>query len=189
MIVSLTLLFTMQAITLGSFFSEKHHRFQLSMSFLLSAVYFIIILLFLPLFATVTERLRVAFPSVHSKIKTKVNMGFAVFMLIILVRYLIYLCLQFKFFTFILLAEHVTQIWWLTGLRTHLWCRWHTNVICSLFNTFYRKRVTKLILRTLIFKNFSIVLLFWVWLNIYSAMRSYRSKNGLCPYLSIMLVT
>ena len=105
MIVSLTLLFTMQAITLGSFFSEKHHRFQLSMSFLLSAVYFIIILLFLPLFATVTERLRVAFPSVHSKIKTKVNMGFAVFMLIILVRYLIYLCLQFRFFTFFQITD------------------------------------------------------------------------------------
>jgi TRAP-type mannitol/chloroaromatic compound transport system permease small subunit len=68
------------------------------MSYILSVVYGLTIIIYIPLFTTVMERLRVAFPQVHSKIKIKVNLVFTLFLFLLFVRYAIYLSLQFASF-------------------------------------------------------------------------------------------
>ena len=69
--------------------------FQITMSIILSFVYLVTMVVYIPLFTTIMERLRVAFPSTYNALKVKVTIGFVAFMLLMLMRYLIYLCLQF----------------------------------------------------------------------------------------------
>lgn len=68
------------------------------MSYILSVVYGVTILIYIPLFWVVMERLRVAFPVVHAQLKSKVNIAFAFLIVLLFVRYAIYLSLQFAHF-------------------------------------------------------------------------------------------
>jgi hypothetical protein len=104
MILSLTILFALEATNLASILvaihSEKTLFFKV-MSLILSTVYGVTILIYIPLFWTVMERLRVAFPVVHAQIKSKVNIAFTFLIVLLFIRYAIYLSLQFaniKFF-------------------------------------------------------------------------------------------
>jgi len=63
------------------------------MSYILSVVYGFSLLVQIPLFSTVMERLRVAFPHVHIKIYRKANFGFGFYIFLLFIRYLIYLSL------------------------------------------------------------------------------------------------
>ena len=54
--------------------------------------------IYIPLFSTIMERLRVAFPITYKNIRNKVTVGFLVLMLLKLTRYLIYLAFQFDKF-------------------------------------------------------------------------------------------
>jgi hypothetical protein len=69
MILSLALLFSLEATYLCStIYNVKTGNWLFSkiMSYILSVVYGLTIIIYIPLFATVMERLRVAFPQIHS---------------------------------------------------------------------------------------------------------------------------
>lgn len=61
------------------------------MSAFLAILYVFLIIIFIPLFVTIMERLRVSLPNTYKHIRGKVTIGFFVLMLIMLTRYLIYL--------------------------------------------------------------------------------------------------
>ena len=103
MILSLTLLFGLEATMLWSTLVRIHSpdkMFELVMSIVLSSVYGLSILIYIPLFVTVLERLRVAFPQVHEGIKLKVNLMFSLLLLLLFIRYFIYLSMDFASFKF-----------------------------------------------------------------------------------------
>ena len=66
------------------------------MSIILASLVLLTIVLYIPLFSTIMERLRVAFPITYKNIKGKVTIGFFALMTLMLFRYLIYLAFQFK---------------------------------------------------------------------------------------------
>lgn len=69
MIISLATLFLLEALNLIStviYVRTNKMAFELVMSYVLSSVYGVSILIYIPLFRTVMERLRVHFPVAHS---------------------------------------------------------------------------------------------------------------------------
>lgn len=98
MILCLSVLLGLEATFLCATIVETRtddHTFNKVMSYVLSSVYGLAIIIYIPLFSTVMERLRVAFPEIHSKIRTKVNLAFTCLILLLIIRYAIYLSLQF----------------------------------------------------------------------------------------------
>lgn len=75
------------------------------MSYVLAIVYGLTIIVYIPLYSTVMERLRVAFPDFHTQLYKKVNVGFVCVMILLGVRYLIYLSLQFASFKFFQISQ------------------------------------------------------------------------------------
>lgn len=63
------------------------------MSIILAVVYGLAIVVYIPLYSTVMERLRVAFPEFHLHLYKKVNVGFILMMVLVTLRYAIYLSL------------------------------------------------------------------------------------------------
>ena len=61
------------------------------MSIILVLLFLLTIILYIPLFSTIMERLRVAFPITYKNIKGKVTIGFLALMILMLFRYLIYI--------------------------------------------------------------------------------------------------
>jgi hypothetical protein len=103
MILSLLVLFGLEATMLWSTLvriNSPDKLFELVMSIVLSSVYGLSILIYIPLFVTVMERLRVAFPQVHQGIKQKVNLIFTLLLLLLFIRYFIYLSMDFASFKF-----------------------------------------------------------------------------------------
>ena len=70
---------------------KQNKAFEISVSFALASLYLLLMVIYIPLFSTIMERLRVAFPITHKNIRSKVTIGFLVLMLLLLTRYLIYL--------------------------------------------------------------------------------------------------
>jgi hypothetical protein len=75
------------------------------MSIVLAVVYGLTIVVYIPLYSTVMERLRVAFPEFHLKLYRKVNVGFILMMVLVTLRYAIYLSLQFASFKFFQISQ------------------------------------------------------------------------------------
>jgi len=108
MIISLATLFVLEALNLIStviFLRTNKRSFELVMSYVLSTVYGVSILIYIPLFWTVMERLRVHFPVAHSQIKSRVNLAFGLLIGLLFIRYAIYLSLQFANFKFFQISQ------------------------------------------------------------------------------------
>ena len=75
------------------------------MSYVLATVYGLTIIIFIPLYSTVMERLRVAYPDIHMQLYRKVNIGFVCVMILLSLRYAIYLSLQFASFKFFQISQ------------------------------------------------------------------------------------
>ena len=98
MILCLIGLFVFELLLLTASIIERETKktiFELIMSFILASLFLLTIILFIPLFVTILERMRVAFPITYKNIKGKVTLGFLALMLLMFVRYLIYLSFQF----------------------------------------------------------------------------------------------
>jgi hypothetical protein len=95
MIICLLGLFFCDLLLLASSLVEKETgqvTFELTMSVILATLYLFLMVIYIPLFSTIMERLRVAFPITYQNIRSKVTIGFLALMLLMLIRYLIYLC-------------------------------------------------------------------------------------------------
>lgn len=90
------LLLTGSIIAVAS--NQQRNAFQFVMSIVLSTIYLFLMVIYIPLFSTILERLRVAFPAAYTKLKRMITVGFIAFMLLMLLRYMIYLCFQFDKF-------------------------------------------------------------------------------------------
>lgn len=87
---------SLEALMLWSTIIEVHKdklMFNSVMSYILATVYGLTIIIYIPLYSTVMERLRVAFPDVHMQLYRKVNIGFVCVMILLGIRYAIYLSL------------------------------------------------------------------------------------------------
>lgn len=99
MIICLLALFICEMLLLfGSLVNKRRNSkvFELSVSIALASLYLLLMVIYIPLFSTIMERLRVAFPITYKNIRGKVTIGFFVLMLLMLTRYLIYLAFQFN---------------------------------------------------------------------------------------------
>lgn len=65
--------------------------FLIAMSIVLASMFLLLMILYIPLFSTIMERLRVALPITYQNIRLKVTVGFFALMGLMLLRYLIYL--------------------------------------------------------------------------------------------------
>ena len=61
------------------------------MSIILALLFLLTIILYIPLFSTIMERLRVAFPITFKSIRGKITLALLILMILMLTRYLIYL--------------------------------------------------------------------------------------------------
>jgi len=77
----------------GSLYNKRHERkaFELSVSIALASLYLLLMIIYIPLFSTIMERLRVAFPITYKSIRGKVTLGLLILMILMITRYLIYL--------------------------------------------------------------------------------------------------
>lgn len=84
--------------------------FQQVMSITMSVVYGLLIIMYIPLFTTVMERLRIVFPGLYNSMKTQVTVVFVGFMILMFFRYSVYLCLQFAHFTWLNITKLSAEI-------------------------------------------------------------------------------
>ena len=79
--------------------------FENIMTTVLITVYFVAIMIYIPLFITVMKRLKLAYPEVHNSIRCQVNLGFACMMTLLLVRFVIYLSIEVNQFELFDISE------------------------------------------------------------------------------------
>jgi len=94
MIICLVALLLCEILLLcGSLYNKRHERkaFELSVSIALASLYLLLMIIYIPLFSTIMERLRVAFPITYKSIRGKVTLALLILMILMLTRYLIYL--------------------------------------------------------------------------------------------------
>lgn len=93
MIICLVALFLCEILLLcGSIYNKRRNSkaFELSVSIALASLYLLLMIIYIPLFSTIMERLRVALPITYKNIRGKVTIGLIVLLLLMLTRYLIY---------------------------------------------------------------------------------------------------
>ena len=96
MIICLIVLFVFELLLLTASIIEEQTQggekvLLFIMSIILALLFLLTIILYIPLFSTIMERLRVAFPITYKNIKGKVTIGFLALMILMLFRYLIYI--------------------------------------------------------------------------------------------------
>lgn len=95
------------------------------MSIFMSFVYLVIMLIYIPLFITVMQRLKIAFPNLHSTLNTKVTVVFVIYMFIMSFRYAVYLCLQFANLTWLDITKLDAEIpFYLSELLISIFYSW-----------------------------------------------------------------